>query len=104
MSSYQDPQWQQRMAVRIDYNYMLDRMVGPERGLSQDALKALQSRVSEVHAQITHRTGKGADFLGFLDLHAQLELGHGLFSPYGLAREPKKTKKNQPMWQLTPPF
>jgi glucose-6-phosphate isomerase len=73
MSSYQDPQWQQRMAVRIDYNYMLDRMVGPERGLSQDALKALQSRVSEVHAQITNRTGKGADFLGFLDLPYQAE-------------------------------
>lgn len=71
MSSYQDPQWQERMAVRLDFNYMLDRMIGPERGLRLDDLKALQPRIEEVHREIVEKTGKGADFLGFLDLPYQ---------------------------------
>ncbi|MFN3432147.1 MAG: glucose-6-phosphate isomerase [Candidatus Sericytochromatia bacterium] len=71
MSSYPDPQWQQRMAVRIDFNYMLDRMIGPDRGLRFDDLKALQPRIQEVHREIVNKTGKGNTFLGFLDLPYQ---------------------------------
>ena len=71
MTNYTDRAWQERMAIRIDFNYMLDRMIGPERGLKRDEIAAMGVRVKEVHQEILNRTGKGSAFLGFLDLPYQ---------------------------------
>ena len=71
MPSYTDPKWQAEMAVRIDFNYMTDRLIGPERGLKLDDVKAMAKEVARVHGEITSRTGAGKDFLGFLDLPYQ---------------------------------
>lgn len=71
MSTYTDPQWQARMAVRLDFNYMTDRLIGPERGLSLDDVKGMAGEVARVHEQIASRSGEGKDFLGFLDLPYQ---------------------------------
>lgn len=71
MATYTDPQWQARMAVRLDFNYMLDRMVGPEHGLKLDDVTGMAGEVARVHELIAGRTGAGSDFLGFLDLPYQ---------------------------------
>ncbi|MEB3220748.1 MAG: glucose-6-phosphate isomerase [Candidatus Sericytochromatia bacterium] len=71
MKPWQDPQWQAEMAVRLEFNYMLDRLVGPEHGLTLDAVKGMAGPIAEVHAQIQRRDGAGKDFLGFLDLPEQ---------------------------------
>src|SRR5688572_29505822 len=71
MTSYLDRAWQERMSVRLDINYMLAHMIGPERGLTREEIEALAGRVKDAHRQIVGRSGKGADFLGFLDLPFQ---------------------------------
>lgn len=71
MSTYTDPQWQAQMAVRLDFNYMTDRLIGPERGLKLDDVKGMAGEVARVHELITSRSGAGKDFLGFLDLPYQ---------------------------------
>ncbi|MEB3284321.1 MAG: glucose-6-phosphate isomerase [Candidatus Sericytochromatia bacterium] len=59
------------MTVRLEFNYMLDRLIGPERGLSLDAVKAMAEPLARVHERIVARDGAGSDFLGFLDLPEQ---------------------------------
>lgn len=66
-----DPQWQSQMAVRLDYNAMLKPILGDAHGLDPKDIDALQDAIDRVHKAITERTGKGADFLGFLDLPFQ---------------------------------
>lgn len=68
---YRDPQWQAQMAVRLDYNAMLKPILGPAHGLDPAEIDALQGSIDQVHRQITERTGRGHDFLGFLDLPYQ---------------------------------
>lgn len=71
MSNHTDPQWQSQMAVRLEYNYMMDRMIGAERGLTAEAVQGMAAEVAKVHEQIQARNGKGSEFLGFLDLPYQ---------------------------------
>ncbi len=66
-----DPQWQTKMAVRLDFNAMLKPTLGDAYGLDPQDIFGLQGDVDKVHRQITERTGRGADFLGFLDLPYQ---------------------------------
>lgn len=66
-----DPQWQAKMAVRLDYNAMLKPILGDAHGLDPDEIFGLQGEITKVHQQITERKGRGADFLGFLDLPYQ---------------------------------
>lgn len=68
---YADRAWQDQMAVKLDFNYMLADCIGSGSGLDPDAVWRLQGRINEVHRQIGERSGKGADFLGFLDLPYQ---------------------------------
>jgi glucose-6-phosphate isomerase len=56
------------MAIKLDFNNMLSGILGPLEGLSPDEVWALQPRVMEVHRQIRERSGRGGEFLGFLDL------------------------------------
>lgn len=53
--------------IIFDYNAMMADQIG-EYGLQPEQLEALQSPLQQVHQQIQNRSGKGADFLGFLDL------------------------------------
>ena len=68
-----DPQWQSKMAVRLDFNAMLKPILGDAHGLDPKDIFGLQGEIDKVHRQITERTGRGADFLGFLDLPFQGE-------------------------------
>lgn len=65
---YLDPEWQKQMAVHLDFNAMLAPIAGKNYGIDPERLWGLQERVLDVHSQITNRTGKGAAYLGFLDL------------------------------------
>lgn len=68
---YADHAWQDQMAVKLDFNYMLADCIGPASGLEPDAVWRLQGRIEEVHRQIRDRSGKGSSFLGFLALPYQ---------------------------------
>jgi len=68
---YLDPAWQRSMALKLDFNNMLDSTIGTAEGLKPEDIWSLQSRMMDVHRQITERTGRGNEFLGFLDLPYQ---------------------------------
>lgn len=68
MKKYLEEDWQNSMRVRLDYNNMLTRVVGDKNGLNQDDILALSDLVSVAHDDFINRTGKGNDFLGFIDL------------------------------------
>lgn len=59
--------------LRIDYNAMMAETVGPERGLTPEALQGLVPELERVRAMLSRREGPGSDFLGFLDLPYQRE-------------------------------
>lgn len=66
-----NPQWQNEMAVRLDFNAMLKPIIGDAHGLDPQEIFGLQAEIDRIHHLITERKGKGADFLGFLDLPYQ---------------------------------
>lgn len=59
--------------LRIDYDDLMSEFIGGEHGLAENALDALAPQMAQVHTQIWERSGKGSDFLGFLDLPFQDE-------------------------------
>lgn len=65
---YLDPNWQRSMSIKLDFNNMLEATLGPLDGLKPEDIWGLQSRMMDVHRQITERSGRGKEFLGFLDL------------------------------------
>ncbi|HEY9854206.1 MAG TPA: hypothetical protein V6D05_00625, partial [Stenomitos sp.] len=68
---YLDPAWQRTMALKLDFNNMLDATIGTVEGLKPADIWGMQSRMMDVHRMITERTGRGHEFLGFLDLPFQ---------------------------------
>ncbi len=70
-SYYLDPAWQRSMSLKLDFNNMLDAALGSAEGLKAEDVWGMQHRMLDVHRQITERTGRGNDFLGFLDLPYQ---------------------------------
>lgn len=68
---YLDPAWQRTMTLKLDFNNMLAATLGTAEGLKPEDVWGMQSRMMDVHRQITERNGKGSDFLGFLDLPFQ---------------------------------
>lgn len=70
-ANLQDPNWQQTMAVRIDFNNMLAPVIGREEGLDPKEVFGLQERINEVDRQLRTKTGKGSDFLGWMELPYQ---------------------------------
>lgn len=68
---YQDPAWQRSMALKLDFNDMLEERIGLQAGLSPAQVSGLQTRIHQVHRQITERSGLGGDFFGFMDLPYQ---------------------------------
>lgn len=68
MKQYTQPQWQNSMKVRLDFNNMMANIIGDENGLQPEQLTSLSAAVENAHQQITSRSGKGSDFLGFLNL------------------------------------
>lgn len=67
-AAYTDPDWQRSMTLRLDFNHMLEDTIGPIEGLRAEDVWGLQARIDAVHREITERSGRGADFLGFMDL------------------------------------
>lgn len=65
---YQDQAWQRSMALKLDFNNMLEAAIGTAEGLKPEDVWGLQGRLMDVHRQITERSGRGKEFLGFLDL------------------------------------
>ncbi len=68
MTQYLDKNWQDSMRVKLDYNNMLDTMVGSEHGISNDEIKNVADKIKKAHEELINKTGKGNDFLGFIDL------------------------------------
>ncbi len=68
MKYYLDPDWQNSMKIRLDYNNMMSRIIGDEHGLTFEQINSISEIVEKVHEQIQNKTGKGNDFLGFLSL------------------------------------
>lgn len=68
MTDYQDKKWQDSMQIKLDYNNMMSFMIGDQHGLSEDDLNSVIEKVVSAHKQVLDKTGKGNDFLGFLDL------------------------------------
>lgn len=69
--TYTDPAWQRSMALKLDFNNMMEGAIGHVEGLEASDVWGLQGRMMDVHRQISERTGRGAEFLGFLDLPYQ---------------------------------
>jgi glucose-6-phosphate isomerase len=57
--------------IIFDYNRMMASAIGDEQGISEGALEQLAANFGPIHDAIHNRTGKGSDFLGFLDLPDQ---------------------------------
>lgn len=57
--------------LRLNTNALMAHLLGPEQGLPENALESLQEAFAQVHQQIWDKQGKGADYLGFLDLPFQ---------------------------------
>lgn len=72
---YSDPAWQRSMTLKLDFNNMLEAAIGTAEGLKPEDVWGLQGRLMDVHRQITERTGRGKEFLGFLDLPFQSQDG-----------------------------
>ncbi len=54
--------------LSLNYNHLLVHAIGAEQGLPEDALGSLSEAFAQVHPALWEKTGKGSDFLGFLDL------------------------------------
>ena len=68
MVNYTDKSWQDSMKIKLDYNNMMSFIVGEEHGLTTDQLSSMADHVKSAHKKVFEKTGKGNDFLGFLDL------------------------------------
>jgi glucose-6-phosphate isomerase len=68
MKQYNDPAWQDSMRLRLDYNNMMTEIIGEQYGLTTGDLEAAAAAVENSRQQVDTKSGKGSDFLGFLDL------------------------------------
>jgi len=58
--------WQSRMALKLDFNYMLNEYVGPRHGLSVEDLSGLSEIASRIHDDLKARREAGK--IGFYNL------------------------------------
>lgn len=68
MTNYKDTNWQHLMKIKLDFNNMMSFMIGDEYGLNQEDINSVMEEAKKAHKQVLNKTGKGNDFLGFLDL------------------------------------
>lgn len=68
MANYKDKNWQDSMRIKLDYNNMMSFITGEEHGLNKGQVQAMAEQIKNAHKQVFEKTGKGNDFLGFLDL------------------------------------
>src|SRR5688572_4780212 len=68
MKQYQDSEWQKSMKIRLDYNNMMAPVIGRQYGLTRENLSGITEAVAAAHQHLISKSGKGNDFLGFLDL------------------------------------
>lgn len=68
MAKYSDQNWQNSMKIKLDYNNMLDNIVGKEHGLTEQEIQNMSDAVKKAHDELINKTGKGNDFLGFIEL------------------------------------
>ena len=71
MKRYEDSAWKTRMAVSLDYNYVMADFVG-ERGLRLEELESLDSRMAAIHDDLDKGRQEGR--LAFYDLPYHLEI------------------------------
>ncbi|MFN8575665.1 MAG: glucose-6-phosphate isomerase [Candidatus Sericytochromatia bacterium] len=68
MANYRDEKWQNSMKISLDYNNMMSFMIGENHGLKQNEIDSMLEKAKLAHKQVFTKSGKGNDFLGFLDL------------------------------------
>ncbi len=68
MVNYQDNNWQESMKLKLDYNNMMSFIVGEEHGLTENQIDSMDEIIKLAHKKVFEKTGKGNEFLGFLDL------------------------------------
>lgn len=68
MANFKDEKWQNSMEIKLDYNNMMSFMIGEEHGITQEQINSISAKVLNAHKQVFEKTGKGNDFLGFLEL------------------------------------
>lgn len=71
MPQYQDERWTRKMALSLDYNYVMADFVGPEHGLTEADFAELAPRIKELDQDLRRRRELGE--LAFLDLPYQEE-------------------------------
>jgi glucose-6-phosphate isomerase len=68
MTNYKDEKWQNSMKLSLDYNSMMSFMIGETHGLKEEQINSVIEQAQNAHKQVFNKSGKGNDFLGFLDL------------------------------------
>ncbi|MBN2289007.1 MAG: glucose-6-phosphate isomerase [Candidatus Glassbacteria bacterium] len=66
MRKWRSKKWQRRMALRLDYNYMMSDFIGVKHGIEEKDLAGLGEISGRVHLALKEKREKGR--IGFFDL------------------------------------
>ncbi|MEA2063718.1 MAG: glucose-6-phosphate isomerase [Gemmatimonadota bacterium] len=66
MAKWRSGRWQRRMALKLDYNYMLSEFIGPEHGIEEKDLTGLEEIAGRIHQDLGKKRAGGE--IGFFDL------------------------------------
>jgi len=66
MRKWRSRKWQRRMALKIDYNYMMSEFIGDEHGIDEKDLSGLSEIAGKIHLDLKESREKGD--IGFFDL------------------------------------
>ncbi len=66
MRKWRSKKWQRRMALRLDYNYMMSEFVGEDHGIEKKDLAGLSEIAGKIHLDLKEDREKGR--VGFFDL------------------------------------
>lgn len=81
--------WQRRMALQLDFNYMMSAYVGKQHGISAEDLTGLTDIAADIHRDLREKREAGK--IGFYDLHRNRESA-GEISAW--ARKARKRHQN----------
>ncbi|HMA60765.1 MAG TPA: glucose-6-phosphate isomerase [Halanaerobiales bacterium] len=68
---YKDPEWQNKMRVKVDVNNMFKEYIGAEHGIKSEHVDSLEEKVVTAHQSIEKQYEEGK--LGFMELPEQQE-------------------------------
>ena len=66
MRKWRSKRWQRRMALKLDYNYMMSEFVGEEHGIQEKDLTGLGEIAGKIHLDLKEKRETGR--IGFFDL------------------------------------